>query len=855
MSTDSKAFIDRYDELAVVQALLDSLQAETPIQFPLREYVGIGGIGKTALLKRLAVECRDRSIVHSYIDYQDHAGSDPVVSLSHMLERMALDLLVAFGTSEATVKQLITETTSALLAAYGNRGLESDGLDHNALRSFRESMKGLCGVVIIDSLNLAPETTLSILGQEILFPLSESGRLLFLLGSRTRVDWGKPKYRIWRRTKSTALLTFPIRYTVEQVNYFRTLAPDIQRITCGHPEANDIVVQLLDHIQESQGLSDGRLGDYEARLIDTIVEDVIRERKIIPPDSFREFCVLSVLRYINLDLPVELLTMIDGAKNWTIVEVAQLIGRLQQGTNSSLIQASSGDLGYVINEFVRRSLSLYLRFFEPDTYIAISKIAVRYYERKFYENPTKEQFLIEKAYHYIDVFRMTQAPCTDLDVARRVYEEFKRDLVPTLGGPLFLARAGGAVGMPQIPQAAERQLVFDRLRKSIQDDRELSERLGDIYIDPNQQGFLLSALDDFWRELSGEGTGVLEVLKHYRPLSGDEPDDESDLYEVTFRTANEPIGVSRRMAISPQQRHGIKGDVGSARSKDDLTQLGLGLQALLPADLQKLLKQHIEPIVIDVNDTEIPWELIHDGRDFLALRLPLGKQIRSIEMPRFQKESDKEPRVLLIGVPSSRGASMQPLKYVEDEITLLKDFLGGQKQLVFDPAKDLLFDREADIWTVVKRLASSRYRIVHFAGHAVVGSDDQRGLLLYDGLLTEENIKSSLRGNPLIFVNACQSARTGTGFVQTGYHGVYMSGLASAFIIGGAAACIASLWEIQDKDTSQLALDFYEELAKGAMVGEALRRAKSAEYSRPSADKGNWASYVLFGNPTKKILG
>jgi CHAT domain-containing protein len=845
------SFIDRYDELAIISSLLDALKDGESIHFPLREYVGIGGIGKTALLNKVRDECNSRELPHLFIDYRDFADIKPVKTLQKFVEELANKfLLQSVPNLEQPIKEFLDDISSSI-------NLLNDLSDSSILENifgnlsrFLTFFNSLNGALILDSLHLAPQNEMEFIGREILFPLAKDGNILILLGSRSRVDWGKPKYRIWRRTKSTALLTFPLKHTVEQVeervDYLNNIGADVHRITCGHPQANDIVVQVLNSIQD---LEAEKFNDYEARLVAAVVDTVI-EGRIIPPNLFKSFCYLSVFRHVYVDTPPEILVKIDGSKNWSDpMEMFRLISSMQEETDL-VIRSDQGESWYDLDEFVRGSLSLYLRFTYPKDYLEISKIAITYYERKFHENPTSVHFLVEKIYHYIDVLHMSSPSKTDLDTARQVYQEFKKDLELTMAGPFYLSISSNKIRQPRIPEASERQLAFEKLRKILRDDQELNERIGDTWATQPSSSFLLNALDDLWQELRGAGIGVLEILKHYKPATIQE--DEPDHYDVLFRAASEAVGISRRIEITTQTQRGIRKSLQAVQSEDELMQFGLNLQARLPADLQRMLKQHTESLIIDVNDTSIPWELLHDGRSFMALRIPLGKRIRTLEVPRLNEES-KEIRALVIGVPSCPKTKLPSLEYVEEEIEALVSLLRERNGIEFDPANDLLFGQEADVWNVGTKLTSGKYKIIHFAGHGLYNSESEseRGLCLYDGLLKLEDIKNGLRGRPLVVLNTCQSALSKSEFIETGYRGVYTSGLASAFIVGGASACIANIWQIQDQQGFQFITALYEELLKGATIGESLRRTK---VKKSNIDARAWAGYTLFGDPTKKII-
>jgi hypothetical protein len=62
--------------------------------------------------------------------------------------------------------------------------------------------------------------------------------------------------------------------------------------------------------------------------------------------------------------------------------------------------------------------------------------------------------------------------------------------------------------------------------------------------------------------------------------------------------------------------------------------------------------------------------------------------------------------------------------------------------------------------------------------------------------------------------------------------------------------CLGPVWPIGDSTAKDFALVFYENLLKGKPFGEAVRQARLAVKGQTS---GDWASWVLYGDPLKKI--
>lgn len=836
---DNHTFIDRSDELDIISHLMSRLKTDASITHPIREYVGLGGVGKTALLQEIRKLAVKQGVLVSYLDYPSLSSVSAEGKISEIIHRVGSDLKVVPNNSATGLPTPVIDSSSG---------------DING--EYIKRIQELFCVVILDSLNLAPLEVLQGLAEKFLFPLAETGRTLIVLGSRKRLQWGNPNFRLMRRTRSTALLTFPASYTAQQLDPFSNIVQEIQRVTCGHPEANDIVSRILDYAQNLNILDEHSFGDYESRLVSGIVEQVIQKRAIIPVELFKAFSYLSVFRIIDVDLPTDVLSLVDENKKWSDpMEVIQLIREMQDKTDY-VVSPNAIDAGYRINEFVRMTLSLHLRFFRPEEFLNISRIAVSYFERKFYKDVSQVHFLIEKIYHYADILRVSYPYLSDLDIASRIRTELRRNLEAAYASPLYLAVANKPILSSPVHNIVERQAAFDKLLSILKQDVELSEKIGDISGAKDSAGnFLLQIVEECWKEFTSSGVGILEILKHYQPK--DETGNTlAASYEVSFRrSAKDVIRVTRSFQISPQASQGIRNDSSSAKSLSDVTQLGSGLMGQLPSDIQRLLLEHTEPLVLDVNDTSIPWELLHDGRQFLSVRLPLGKQIRTSEIPRISRTSAGKPRVLIVGVPSaSFDPSYTALRFVEEEINQLLITFRGLPDVVFDPANDVLFSEEAHVWEVQKRLKSGQYRIIHFAGHSVYDETTQQGgIVLHDGILKTETIRNSVEGQPLIFLNACQSAQGNTGLSMYGdYRGIHASGIASSFIIGGALSCIASIWEVKDQYSSRFSIAFYSNLMNGLSVGEALRRTKQSEFNRNPEDR-TWASYILYGDPIQKI--
>ena len=109
-----------------------------------------------------------------------------------------------------------------------------------------------------------------------------------------------------------------------------------------------------------------------------------------------------------------------------------------------------------------------------------------------------------------------------------------------------------------------------------------------------------------------------------------------------------------------------------------------------------------------------------------------------------------------------------------------------------------------------------------------------------DGILTALEVSGlNLTGTELVVLSACG---TGLGYVDDG-EGIY--GLQRAFRLAGADNIVVSLWDIPDKQTSELMVSFYGFIADGYPIKRAfdmaIKQARGKYPDRPDF----WAGFVL----------
>ena len=287
-------------------------------------------------------------------------------------------------------------------------------------------------------------------------------------------------------------------------------------------------------------------------------------------------------------------------------------------------------------------------------------------------------------------------------------------------------------------------------------------------------------------------------------------------------------------------------EAGETGQVEQIVERGRNLHVfLLPEAIRTLLEQFDGPLRLDIDSSEVPWELLHDGTNFLGLKQPVGRRLQLPQgvLGNPAAVKDDTCSFLVIANPT------EDLPGADEEAEGLLQFLLAQQAARRPVSYSLFARKKADFVSIFTELRKG-YTVVHYTGHADYKSG--RALQLADEPLTVEQIANTLGGQPFIFANACGTDYTARGpgtrlFVRAAEN------IASAFIRGGAGAVVATLWKIPDHSSAAFAMLFYEELFKGTPVGEALRGAKLRFREQRPTDP-TWAAFVLYGDPCWCVL-
>ncbi|MBL7072124.1 MAG: discoidin domain-containing protein [Candidatus Omnitrophica bacterium] len=252
---------------------------------------------------------------------------------------------------------------------------------------------------------------------------------------------------------------------------------------------------------------------------------------------------------------------------------------------------------------------------------------------------------------------------------------------------------------------------------------------------------------------------------------------------------------------------------------------------------------------IDEQLVHIPWELLHDGADYLCLKFAIGRIVLT-----SREIHTKGPRT----IPSNFRmlALCDPTgdlkKAYEEGIAIRNQLDGTRNKIELD-----LKTTNVDVKYAMRNI--KEYDIFHFAGHARYDAHEpsKSGWVLKDGDLTAEKIMT-LGGSPsmplVVFANACSSGETGEWSIDPLQENkIY--GLANSFLLAGVKHYIGTFWKVLDSVSLDFSKEFYRNITAKRSIGESLRFARLKLIERYGLTSLIWASYMLYGDPDDHLFG
>lgn len=247
-------------------------------------------------------------------------------------------------------------------------------------------------------------------------------------------------------------------------------------------------------------------------------------------------------------------------------------------------------------------------------------------------------------------------------------------------------------------------------------------------------------------------------------------------------------------------------------------------------------------VIADKYLNQIPFEILEDGSGMLLEKLNLS-YAGSVQLYDAQKQMSKRQR------SSGKWMGFAPiykensLPNNQNEVKEINKLTGGMEILGETATKSKFLEESPNAF------------IIHLATHSETDQNNPMLSKMYfseqdedAGELTASEVYNLDLNADLVVLSACN---TGLGKTESG-DGV-MS-MARAFTYAGVSSAVMSLWQVSDRQTSELMVKFYENLNQGQKKNEALRNAKR-DYLKTVQEPElqhpyYWAGFVVSGDVT-----
>lgn len=288
-------------------------------------------------------------------------------------------------------------------------------------------------------------------------------------------------------------------------------------------------------------------------------------------------------------------------------------------------------------------------------------------------------------------------------------------------------------------------------------------------------------------------------------------------------------------------------------SKEKLINSGKILyNSLLPASIQKELKKLTHPILISMNDTTIPWELLHDGDDFLCVKHRISRDLHrtyhtTAAMTNFSSISAHAPEQIQFFFIVNPFDPEHELDDTFDECDTIVQSLDAA-----NVSSTYLSGEQATLWDIKNEIASG-YDVIHYVGHIQYDKKQKRGYIqLPENLKFFPEDVGYIQGHPLVFLNGCESdvksrSKTKTEFYENGIS------LAQAFLLKGAKGVVGTIVKVPSSQAKTFACAFFECLLTGESISESMRLAR-LETREKFPNDAAFLSFVLYGYPEVTLV-
>jgi CHAT domain-containing protein len=257
-------------------------------------------------------------------------------------------------------------------------------------------------------------------------------------------------------------------------------------------------------------------------------------------------------------------------------------------------------------------------------------------------------------------------------------------------------------------------------------------------------------------------------------------------------------------------------------------------KGLLPSALRTMLNDKQLIIVPDGPLQNIPFEALVSATNSFTYFIQDNEMSYAYSMSFLMHNANIERSAAKDFIAYAPGTFQQndlpELSYTITEVGAIQDAMNGINRLNLDATKAHFLTQ------------ANNFKVLHLATHADAG--EFPWIAFQDEILETHELYTMSHQAELVVLSACKSA---AGKTASG-EGVFS--IARGFFYSGANSIVSSLWNVNDKATADIMVDFYKGLKNGERKSEALRTAKINYLQASSLSDASpyyWASFVLIG--------
>ncbi|MCD6486976.1 MAG: TIR domain-containing protein [Syntrophobacterales bacterium] len=269
-------------------------------------------------------------------------------------------------------------------------------------------------------------------------------------------------------------------------------------------------------------------------------------------------------------------------------------------------------------------------------------------------------------------------------------------------------------------------------------------------------------------------------------------------------------------------------------------------RTILPLALQEIIDRGAENLLLETEDTSLPWEFLHDQQDFLCrkrlvYRYPESYKWADSIFGENHCINNESGKVLIIANPND------DLPASESEAHMVKEQF-EQHNIETDC---LIGSLQCSYLNIQRLLRSNNYAIIHYTGKMVFLPERKTSafVLANRQFLLAEEICLGLNGNPLFFLNVSHDSLEESMLSISWREGANNVRIMSQALIHGGSkgrsrAMLVSLWGKDVEKNAGFGVEFYQQLLSGLSVGKAFRKTSELDES----DTFSGHRFGLFGD-------